>query len=498
MELFNTMKIIPKFLKTDKIMAMSALTVMLFTFFLLYKNYDFSFMKVQILKNKIRNQLSQNLSEKKDRSPFLLLSLNKSNYSIFHNFVKYLPNWIKFRNSKKISEEFSKSENRKIEMRNFLNSDERSFEDKCLTTFNRSLKLKNLEKFQNFTFLKTEKGKEYKKILAYYYDYGKSFGFGFGHEPFEAACCKEKRCFITNNKSIIPIEEFDAVLVHFRHFNIKNLPKKRKRHQRWIFYEREPPPYTIKNTQDFEGVFNWTMTYRRDSDIVSGYGRVYKKKDFAPEEIRDFGNLSNSFESVMKTKKKMVVWFVSNCKVYSQRSEYVKELQKFIQVDIYGKCGPLKCDKKKEEICYKKIESEYKFYLAFENNFCKDYVTEKFFNSLGYFIIPVVRGSGDYAAIAPPHSYINALDFKTPKDLANYLIYLSKNDSAYTEYFKWKKDYFVMNMINWFYHATSFCTLCQKLHSDKTEKIYYNLTEWFLREAHCNKHLKSLSFPSFT
>ncbi|KAB7505851.1 Alpha-(1,3)-fucosyltransferase C, partial [Armadillidium nasatum] len=268
-------------------------------------------------------------------------------------------------------------------------------------------------------------------------DYGKSFYFGFGHKPFEAACCKEKRCFMTDKRSIIPIEDFDAVLMHLRPLKKKYLPKKRKRHQRWVMYEREPPPYSSNKPRDFDGVFNWTMTYRRDSDIINGYGAVYKKKDFTIEDFSNVERLSDSLDSVMKTKNKMVAWFVSNCKVGSKRLEYVKELQMFIPVDIYGKCGPLKCGtRRREESCNKKIEKEYKFYLSFENNFCKDYVTEKFYKILSYYIIPIVRGSGDYAAIAPPHSYINVEDFRIPRDLANYLYYLHRNETAYMEYFK--------------------------------------------------------------
>ncbi|KAB7503106.1 Galactoside 3(4)-L-fucosyltransferase, partial [Armadillidium nasatum] len=113
-----------------------------------------------------------------------------------------------------------------------------------------------------------------------------------------------------------------------------------------------------------------------------------------------------------------------------------------------------------------------------------------------YYIIPVVRGSADYSSIAPPHSYINVEDFKTPEELANYLIYLDKNDTAYMEYFSWKKDHILMNRFGWLNHATSFCSLCHKLHSDKREKIYYNLTEWFLREAQCNKDLNRHTIPS--
>ncbi len=40
--------------------------------------------------------------------------------------------------------------------------------------------------------------------------------------------------------------------------------------------------------------------------------------------------------------RKLVAWFVGNCKTQSKRELYVKELQKYIDVDVYGNCGPLR------------------------------------------------------------------------------------------------------------------------------------------------------------
>lgn len=45
-------------------------------------------------------------------------------------------------------------------------------------------------------------------------------------------------------------------------------------------------------------------------------------------------------------KKKLVAWMASNCNFTTYaRSDYVAQLQKNIQVDVYGACGPLKCGK---------------------------------------------------------------------------------------------------------------------------------------------------------
>lgn len=80
-----------------------------------------------------------------------------------------------------------------------------------------------------------------------------------------------------------------------------------------------------------------------------------------------------------------VAWFVSNCHPRNQRMHYAKELSKYIQVDIYGTCGALRCPRSQSQACFDMLDEDYKFYLAFENSNCKDYITEKFFvNGLGY------------------------------------------------------------------------------------------------------------------
>ena len=76
------------------------------------------------------------------------------------------------------------------------------------------------------------------------------------------------------------------------------------------------------------------------------------------------------------------------------------------------------------------LERDYKFYLAFENSLCRDYVTEKFYNPLLYWTVPVAYGGADYEAIgAPPNSYIDVRKFESARHLADYLTFLNKNNS---------------------------------------------------------------------
>lgn len=117
---------------------------------------------------------------------------------------------------------------------------------------------------------------------------------------------------------------------------------------------------------------NWTMTYRTDSEIVLPYGKwVYYNMSVKTKKQE---------KNYAKGKTKKVAWFVSNCYPVNDRYEYAIELQKYIGVDIYGKCGDLNCPKSKAH-CMELLRRHYKFYLAFENSNCRDYITEKFFKN---------------------------------------------------------------------------------------------------------------------
>ncbi len=85
---------------------------------------------------------------------------------------------------------------------------------------------------------------------------------------------------------------------------------------------------------------------------------------------------------------------ISHCSASSRRLEFIKELQNHIEVQVYGKCGK-QCPNNLD--CREYVGAKYKFYFAFENSLCRDYITEKFFLMLKYDTIPVVFGMGNYS-----------------------------------------------------------------------------------------------------
>lgn len=117
-------------------------------------------------------------------------------------------------------------------------------------------------------------------------------------------------------------------------------------------------------------MINWTATYRHDSDIVVPYGR-WAYYDPTVTQVEQ------SNQNYAQNKKKQVAMIVTNCHTDNGRLLYARELSKYISVDVYGNCGDFKMNNSDNFLQI--LERDYKFYLAFENSNCMDYVTEKFF-----------------------------------------------------------------------------------------------------------------------
>ena len=81
-------------------------------------------------------------------------------------------------------------------------------------------------------------------------------------------------------------------------------------------------------------------------------------------------------------------------------------------------------------------------------------------NSLDAGLVPVVLGYGDYTnkKLAIPGSYINARDFGSMEELANYLLLLDKNDEAYNRYHEWRFMYKLAS------HSVM-CLFCETIHN---------------------------------
>ncbi|XP_020636917.3 3-galactosyl-N-acetylglucosaminide 4-alpha-L-fucosyltransferase FUT3 [Pogona vitticeps] len=285
------------------------------------------------------------------------------------------------------------------------------------------------------------------------------------HVPFEN--CFEvlgvPDCHFTVDRHWYP--KADALLVH--HYDVyldaKKLPQEpRPPFQRWVWYSPEPP--SKHPVPDFmDNLFNFSMSYRRDSDIYAPYGWLEVLPQ--PQKV------------TVPPKSKLVAWVVSNWKPkYVQvRVKYYEELKKYIQVDLYGRGhSPLSGSQLLSTL------SQYKFYLAFENSQHEDYISEKVWrNAFLSGAVPVVLGPSrkNYESHIPPDSFIHVDDFSSPRELAGFLQELDKNATRYESYFQWRSRLRSVNYKSWGYQ---FCKACQAL--QQKPAIYQTLPElskWF-------------------
>ena len=278
------------------------------------------------------------------------------------------------------------------------------------------------------------------------------------------------KCTIVNSYGKFNTDEAAAIIFYATNYP-RDLPNK-KVDQVWIYFTLESP-YFSQVTQfsniEWRNKINWTMSYRRDSDIWYPYGTITKRD--LPNEV--------DYLSIAQNKTKKVAWFVSHCYTPSRREKYVRELRKYISVDVYGTCGSLNCLPEGGTHCFEMLSKHYKFYLSFENALCRDYITEKVFEFiLKADVVPVVRGGADYSKYLPPESYINTDDFRSAKQLSEYLLFLDTNNAAYSEYLKWKNYYYVQEK------PIPICEICMKLEHPKTyANVYKDVYSWWHRNV---------------
>lgn len=260
--------------------------------------------------------------------------------------------------------------------------------------------------------------------------------------------------------------------------------------QLYVFWSRETPSKTyhfadVLRSPQFDTIFNWTMNYRLDSDIIDYFGNTEFELRFFAEKQK----FNNWFEKVMSRKNGVAIWAVSNCnntKGATERMKFARELiEQGLEVTTYGSCFE-KRFKGKDLL---KEFQRHKFYLAFENSIhCPDYISEKFWrNGIRSGAVPIVWGptKEDVQAIAPHNSFIHVEDFSSPREVVEHLNFLNSNDAAYREYHKWRFqpiDESVPYEEIVPTHRSSLCRLCKKVTDQNlVRKTIPSVYDWLYR-----------------
>lgn len=226
-------------------------------------------------------------------------------------------------------------------------------------------------------------------------------------QPFVKRHCSFDNCYVTDDPKFFPdVVDYDVLLFDVLFVRSMDMPLKRSDRQKYVLVGFEPAGMNVIPAK-YNNFFNLTWTYKLDSDLVLPYVVVKNefneiigpKMDMHWVEVKEMNETSLYIRNKMLKKRVAAAWFATNCYMApSGRLQFVADLQKELanynqRVDVYGGCGNNTCA---GDECYALIESTYYFYLAFENSFSEDYVSEKILTGLEHYAVPVVFGTANY------------------------------------------------------------------------------------------------------
>lgn len=273
-------------------------------------------------------------------------------------------------------------------------------------------------------------------------------------------------CILTDDRTLE--SKAQGVLVFHRAISedLSNLPTTRTKFQRWIWFNTDSPSHT-QRIPGLQGLFNLTMTHRKDADIQIRWHVTARK--------------SIHKEFVLPKKERLLCWIVDNEAMNKSGDgyNYFIKLSKHIKVDIY--------DRSSDEVkgkSYFSVISGCKFYLSFENSIHRDYITETFTGPLAAGTVPIALGPTrrNYENFAPGSSFIHVNDFSDAQALAEFLLHLDKDNEAYMRYFDWWKFYYLRQQFNEEKHefVNAICQACRYLGLRKEYRYVPDLYKWFL------------------
>lgn len=256
-------------------------------------------------------------------------------------------------------------------------------------------------------------------ILVYNTMWGHLPGLSEGEIPEGCAITTDRRYW----------SRAQAVVFHLP--TLHRLPLCKPAGQLWVAWSKEcPENYPQQKAEGYRRRFDLRMTYEQDAEIISPY----------------YGELAaRRFRSGPRDKSELICSFVSSDVNRSERTEFLRELMKYLPVHCYGKLFRNRTvERDRGAETRKEIYSRYKFVLAMENALAPDYVTEKFYEPFEAGSVPVYRGAPNVARLAPADDcFINASDYDSPQSLAKFLLQLADDPQRYEKMMAWRQRPFL-------------------------------------------------------
>ena len=88
-----------------------------------------------------------------------------------------------------------------------------------------------------------------------------------------------------------------------------------------------------------------------------------------------------------------------------------------------------------------------------------------------------------FSDLVPHKWFINTAEFSTPKELAEYLLELDKDDKTYRKYLEYRQQYEYKHYFGELLRNTEhWCNLCEVLNTQTQAKYYDNIESWWAQD----------------
>ncbi|XP_063538172.1 alpha-(1,3)-fucosyltransferase C-like [Cydia strobilella] len=259
-----------------------------------------------------------------------------------------------------------------------------------------------------------------------------------------------------------------------------SLRPSRPKNQRYIFYGMEPSDQVRVCNPYADNFFNYTWSYKLNSDIVSPFFVVRDMNDsaVAPSQYAEWTmslpKASLKLEEVMKfkNKNKAVAMLVKGCKD-NEGKIFASKLREALKVhaeelDVFG------CKRSYPLAGSGAVIAREYYYVLVTAGTAQDYVTDKVLKAYWNNAVPIIRARADLTKFLPPGSYINA-HLHTPEQIAAIVHYSINNPSVYRSFFKWRNFYT-------FHKREEFDGICQICSLLNDRALFYSNSSAHLRE----------------
>ncbi|KAH8297711.1 hypothetical protein KR054_006508, partial [Drosophila jambulina] len=271
-------------------------------------------------------------------------------------------------------------------------------------------------------------------------------------------------CIVTKRRKDYEMAVDAFVFNAHRPYSLKYLPNiNRTDGFLTVFAARNPLSLAKEPPASDRALFNLTMTYRLDSQLV--WSEYYFSALNQAKRLNSFSAPSEHYADNMpgyelqlldkqtRPKDRLAMYFHYEVdEAHMPQSKYLAELRKYIDLDAYGKCvGYDHCN-------------HYFFMLIFDPIACPDYVPTQIYEAIYKYVVPVLIGGGNLHNLLPPQSYISSRDFPKPQDLVAHLEHLERNKEEYKRYFWWHSLYKLRRT------SAPYCQLCSLLQQPQEER----------------------------